>query len=87
MFATRKWPEQARLRARAASFNRVMLFLINVVFVFSTGVQDTKVARTGKVVRGASFNRVMLFQLSSFCVLYWCSGHASGQNSQGCENG
>ena len=44
-------------------------------------------ARTDKAARVASLNRVMLFRLSSFCVLYWCSGHESGQNWQGCENG
>ena len=74
--------------ARAASFNRVMLFLLNVVFVFSIGVWDTKVARTGKAARAASFNRVMLFLLNVvFCALYWCLGHESGQNKQGCESG
>ena len=50
--------------ARAASFNRVMLFPLNVVFVFSIGVQDTKEAKTGKTARAASFNRVMLFLLN-----------------------
>ena len=57
--------------ARAASFNRVMLFLLNVGFVFSIGVWDTKVVRAGKAERAVSFNRVIMFLLCScFCFVF-----------------
>ena len=72
---------------RAASFNRVKSFLLNVVFMFSIGVRDTKVARTNKAARAATFNMVMLFLLCSFCVLYCCLGHESSKNSQSGESG
>ena len=37
-----------------------------VVFVFSIGVWDAKLAKTGKAVRVASINRVILLLLFSF---------------------
>ena len=58
-----------------------------VVFVFSIGFWDLEVAKTGKAVRVAGINRVMLLLLFSFCILYWCLGHESGQNRQGYESG
>ena len=42
-----------------------------VVFVFSIGVLDAKIAKTGKAVKVASINRFMLL-LFSFYVFYCC---------------
>ena len=62
MFGARYWPKTDKT-ARVTSISSVMLFLLNVVFVFSIGIWGTKVARTGKSARAASFNRIMFFLL------------------------
>ena len=45
--------------AGMTSFNRFLLLLL--IFMFSIGGWDAKVAKTGKTVRVASFNRVLRF--------------------------
>ena len=58
-----------------------------VLFVFSIGIWDAKLAKTGKTMTVASINRVMLLLLFSVRVFYWRLGHESGQNRQGCKSG
>ena len=57
-----------------------------VVFAFSIGVWDAKLAKTSKAARVASINRVMLLLLFRSCVFHWCLQHESGQNRPGCES-
>ena len=53
-----------------------------VVFAFSIGVWDAKLAKTSKAARVASINRVMLLLLFRSCVFHWCLQHESGQTAR-----
>lgn len=85
VFRAQNWPEQTRLPERLASIESCCFCYLD--FVFSIGVRDTKVARTGKAARTAIFNRVIFFCYGVFCVLSLCFGRESDQCTHRCESG
>ena len=58
-----------------------------VVFVFSIGVWGAKLARNRQSRESGQHQQSDAASVKcSFCVLYWCLEHKSGQNRQGCES-
>lgn len=77
---------QNRQDRESSQLQQIPTVCCQVIFMFSVGIQDMKVEDQIRP-RVACFNRVMLLLPFSFCVTYWCLGHESGHNRQGCESG